>query len=132
MKNLYALISDNELRVIKRRLKEGLKKKKEKDGCIGGNIVYGYRRINKKIEIDEEQAEIVRFIFDSYFIDKLSSNKIAKILTEKGIITSRGKIKWNKSTILGILKNQNKYRSVTLINDNKNNIYWPVILKNEY
>ena len=127
MKNMYAVVSDNELRVIRRRLREGLEKKRHQDGCIGGNCVYGYRRIDKTFRINPETAPIVKYIFDLH--DKgISGNKIAKILTEHNIKTSTGKDKWHRNSIYNILKNKSKYMSTELIYNNKNNIYWPKIL----
>ena len=55
--------------------------------------------------INEEQAKIVRFIYDSYE-QGTGPTVICRKLQEMGIKTLYGKEKWNTSTIIGILKNE--------------------------
>ena len=69
----------------------------------------GYRKgADDKPEIDPEQAETVRLIYDLYLKDTTIRN-IAKILIDKGIKTPSGKDKWSVSTIRSILSNE-KYK----------------------
>jgi len=76
-----------------------------------GRVPYGYqyfkRRENAlpKVGIDEDEADIVRMIFDWYVNKKFSINKIRKELTIKKIKTRRKNSVWARSTIRGILAN---------------------------
>ena len=60
------------------------------------------------MEIVEEEAVIVRRIYDEYLAGK-SPGDIAKRLTADGIPTPAKKTKWHPSTIISILQNE-KYR----------------------
>src|SRR5690606_7604584 len=78
-------------------------------GRFAGGRAYGYRKIhrigtegrpiNGLLEIDEEQAGVVRRIFDE-FANGLSSIAIATRLNEEHIPGPRGG-EWNASTIRG-------------------------------
>jgi hypothetical protein len=66
----------------------------------------GYKYNEKKeLVIDSEEAEIVRFVFESYTNGK-SHGMIAAELMEKGIKTVRGGIKWNITTVKNIIVNE--------------------------
>lgn len=74
----------------------------------------GYKRGEDGLpEIVPEEAEIVRLIYRS-FMNGMTPYRIAKILTEKGIPTPAGKIKWQSSTIESILTNE-KHRGSALL-----------------
>jgi len=122
----YTAIAQADLKTIKDRLKMGRDVKAASHGDIGGKLPYGYVRKEKDIEIDPDKANIVKFIFDSH-TKKISMNKIAKILTESKIKTSRGNDIWYSSSIQTILDNENKYKG-GLIGNNIKDVRWPIIL----
>lgn len=73
---------------------------------------YGYRYITRtegdgeaRYEIDEEQAPIVRQIFEWVGRERLSIGEVQRRLTEAPTLTPAGKTWWDRSTIWGILKN---------------------------
>jgi site-specific DNA recombinase len=72
---------------------------------------YGYRYIRHtedlpaRYEVIEEQAEVVRRMFDWYTQDGLSIGQIAVRLSREGIPTRTGKRRWDRSTVWGILRN---------------------------
>jgi len=66
----------------------------------------------KEIIINEEEANIVRYMFERY-VEGVGSSTIAKELTAKGIKTPKGGDKWCESTVRGILKNE-KYKGDVL------------------
>lgn len=69
----------------------------------------GYKKgEDGKPMIDEEQAAIVREIYDK-FLDGVSIQAIAQMLTERKIPTPCGKEKWAVSTVNSILSNE-KYK----------------------
>lgn len=55
--------------------------------------------------IVEEEAELVRIIYDMY-INGHSSPQIAELLTRSGIPTATGLDKWTSGAVLGILRNE--------------------------
>lgn len=65
---------------------------------------YGYENINGKIAVNDDEAKVVDYIF-AEFISGNGTDKIAKVLNERGIVTKRNK-KWSSTTILGMLKNE--------------------------
>ena len=66
-------------------------------------ISYGYSLKNGRLEIAEEQAETVRFIFEEYLNGK-SMLKIVAVLNEKNI-PPLNQAQWQKSTVSRILSN---------------------------
>ena len=62
---------------------------RSKGQYTGGCVSFGYRVENKKVYVNEEQAEIVRYIFQQYAQGVIAKDIIAD-LTAKGI-TYRGK-----------------------------------------
>jgi len=81
----------------------------------GGSIPFGYKavpsgKINKegrellKIEIDEQEAEIVRLIFNLVLEKGYGGNRIANYLNEHGFLTRTGK-KWIMGTVNYMLRN---------------------------
>lgn len=63
-----------------------------------------YNIETKEITINEDEANIVRYMFERY-VEGIGSSTIAKELTAKDIKTPKGGTKWCESTIRGILKN---------------------------
>ena len=51
---------------LSQKVKRGMKETRKKGYWQGGRLRYGYKLDGRKIVIDEEQAEIVRFIFTAY------------------------------------------------------------------
>lgn len=81
-----------------------------KRGCYIGNYApYGYKKVkigkDFTLEIIEEEAEIVRLVFDLYTRQGLTFYQIACRLNEMGVKPSRG-VKWPKDSIRYMLKNR--------------------------
>ena len=74
----------------------------------------GYRKGDDGMpEIIPEEAKTVRDIY-RMFLEGLSTNAIAKRLTQQGIPTPGGKTKWMRQTIESILQNE-KYKGSALL-----------------
>ena len=74
----------------------------------------GYRKgANGLPEIVPEEAEVVRTIY-RMFIEGLSTNAIARHLTQQGIPTPAGKQVWQRATVESILRNE-KYKGAALL-----------------
>lgn len=84
-----------------------LRKKMESGEIVGfsGCLGYDYNSGEKKIIINEKEAEIVRLIFSRY-LGGAGCYTIAKELTKIGYRTKRGSRKWHESTVRTILKNE--------------------------
>lgn len=66
---------------------------------------FGYRLIDGMLQVNETEAAIVRYVFDSYLNGK-SKDEIAAELSARGIPTRDGKEKWQYTTIGYMLKNE--------------------------
>lgn len=51
---------------LSQKVKRGMNETRQKGNFTGGTIIYGYKVENHKVVIDEEKAEVVRFIYDQY------------------------------------------------------------------
>lgn len=84
---------------IRYRMQEGLYK-----FTVRNTIGY-YRDYTGQIKIEPAEAEIVRYIYDS-FLEGASPQDIADALTEQGISSPKGMDTWKAATIKGILSNE--------------------------
>ena len=74
----------------------------------------GFKRGPKgEILVDEEQAKIVRDIYD-WFLEGLTPHAIAAKLMENGVPSPRGKEVWHQGTVRSILSNE-KYKGDALM-----------------
>lgn len=82
----------------------------------GGNVPYGYKlehqgRTNKKnqevrdLMIDEDEAAVVREIFDLLTNHGYGTNRVAQHLNDRGIKTKRGTTLWRGTSIRAIIDN---------------------------
>jgi len=72
------------------------------------NIVFGYDKIPDErytLKINEEEASIVKEIFESYVYKGIGTTKIAWDLNDRGIRTKKTKSKWVQTSIVRMLKN---------------------------
>lgn len=75
-------------------------------------FMYGYRITKGNVEIEEEEAEIVRMIFNDY-INGMGGGQIAKKLVKMGVEKLRGGV-WKSERVLDILKNEKYTGNATL------------------
>ncbi len=69
------------------------------------NTLGYYRDFYGRIKVDEAEAEIVRFIYES-FLEGVAPVDIAYSLTCQEVTTPMGRYIWRTGTILGILSNE--------------------------
>ncbi|WP_099205182.1 recombinase family protein [Scatolibacter rhodanostii] len=69
------------------------------------NTLGYYRDYTGTLKIEPAEAEIVRYIYDS-FLEGASPQNIADALTRQGIASPKGMIHWRGGTIKGILSNE--------------------------
>jgi site-specific DNA recombinase len=73
---------------------------------------YGYRYVSvaegggqARYEIDPQQAQVIRRIFDWVGRERLSLNDVCRRLKSEAIASPRGKSWWDRTTVWGLLKN---------------------------
>lgn len=103
---LFSAFAQAESESISENVKMGLKAKMKRGELVGNCCCYGYKCGEEKgtLEIVEEQAEVIRNIFN-WYISGLGYKSIAKKLNDLGIPTLKNK-KWLSSTIQNIILNE--------------------------
>ena len=97
-------IAQLESEQIGERVYVGMEQKaRTNGGVLGFNIPYGYDYIDGKLQINKQEAVIVKEIYSWYYEGK-SMGKISKMLNYSKIPTKKGGL-WAKKTISKILKN---------------------------
>lgn len=90
---------------LSQKIRRGMRENVVKGKTTGGGVALGYKiGVDKKLEIDQETAPIVRKIFDMYASGD-SYTSIINALNAAGYKTSRGNA-YNKSSIQRILQNR--------------------------
>lgn len=112
---------------LSQKVRRGMNETRLKGNYTGGFLIYGYKVENHKILIDEEKAEVVRYIYDQYAQGVYVKDIIAH-LTVKGIF-NRGK-KFARNTVYNILKNE-KYSGIYRHNDEVFDNIYPQIVPTE-
>ncbi len=74
---------------LSQKVKRGMNESRHKGQYTGGFVLYGYKVEDKKIVVDDDKAEVVRFIFEQYS-KGVYVKDIINGLTERGIL-NRGK-----------------------------------------
>lgn len=102
----YSAFAQAESESISQNVKMGIKAKMKRGEVVGCCSFYGYFWDNetKNYVINEEQAPLVREIFDMY-CDGKGARTIASILNNRGILSYRKK-KWYETTILHMISNE--------------------------
>ena len=93
---------------LAQKIRRGMHESRLKGNYQGGGVPYGYKVVDKKLIIDEEKAEIVKYIFEQYSIGLYVRNIIDN-LTSKGVLYKDKPFASN--TIYNILKNE-KYTGI--------------------
>ena len=114
---------------LSQKVKRGMNESRQKGNFTGGSIIYGYKVENHKVKIDEEKAEIIKYIFEQYAMGVYVKD-IIKALTNRGIL-NRGK-PFARNTIYNILKNE-KYAGIYRHGDEVfENIYPKIVPQDIY
>jgi site-specific DNA recombinase len=104
---IMSSLAQEESRKISERVKAGHKTSIKSGVVLGNNNIWGYKKVNGKLEIVEEEAKIVREIFELY-AKGFGFRAIATKLNEKGYKNSNGR-PFGYSSISGIITNP-KYK----------------------
>ena len=116
------MAAQQESETISGNVRWSIQKRMQTGEFIGTYPAYGYDMKNGKLEINEEEAEVVRRIF-SLYLAGYGIQAITNILNEDGVPRRNGNTKWYSRTIKYILTNerymgdallQKRYRTETL------------------
>lgn len=88
-------------------------RKRFANGSIELSRIYGYTYSQGNLTVKDDEAEVVRLIFE-YYLEGYGVEKIAKMLTQEGYKNIHGITEWNKRTVLYMLKNE-KYAGNALL-----------------
>ena len=102
---LYSLFAQEESMTISQNCKKGVRMRMAKGTYISSSVPYGYRLIDKKLVIQEDEAKIVQRIFSEYLSGK-GSSMIAQDLNNSKIPFKHEKVDWSRQAIANILKNE--------------------------
>lgn len=130
LRSIGRVINQEESDVLSERVSDGLNTNVANGKMIGGSITWGYKMNNQvKYEINEETAEYVRYVFDSY-LSGMTMNEIRESLNKKGITNSSGKPFNHNQHISKILHND-RYIGVFTYKGIKHNDYIPAIISDD-
>lgn len=105
---IMAGVAQDEIRKLSSRVKFGHKQAIKNGVVLGNSHLYGYHKQNGRLTICEEEAEMVRFIFENYASGKMTTPKIEKALFDMGYRNYKGG-KINRGVIQHIITNP-KYK----------------------
>jgi site-specific DNA recombinase len=100
---ILELLAEYYVRNLSAEVKKGLNEK-VKQGLAINMMAYGYKNIKGKVVLVEEQANIVKQIYEMYGTG-IGTSKIASYLNTSDIPTMKPGGKWNTSQINYILRN---------------------------
>ena len=101
-------IAQDELRKLSSRVKFGHQQAIKNGVVLGNSRIFGYRKDKGRLVIDEEEAEMVRLLFDLYSSGNYSMKQIENIFWEKGYRNHNGN-KIAHTTMSGMIANP-KYK----------------------
>ncbi len=118
MYDLGSLISSHEHGVIGKRSKMNKIQMSKAGLHVSGNVPFGFRRNykTKRLEIKDDEARVVRYIFDLH-LKGLGSYKIRDILNKEGYKSAKNNY-FELPTIKRIIKNP-VYKGTIVFNDRK-------------
>lgn len=107
------MAAEQESRSVFDNLRWSCRKRMEQGEFFGNYVAYGYKLENKALVINEDEAVIVREIFDMY-LNGIGKSTIAQTLNRKGVPTRENRKAWYTSTISYILTNE-RYKGDSLL-----------------
>ena len=111
---IMSSLAQEEIRKLSDRVRFGYQRSIEKGVVAGSSNILGYKKDNGKLVIDEEQAEIVRKIFELYVYEGVGTTKLSFDLYNKyGYTNAKGK-PIHPANIRDIIRNQNIKDTIVL------------------
>jgi DNA invertase Pin-like site-specific DNA recombinase/predicted transcriptional regulator len=110
---IKALVAADFSRDLSKRVRDGIRKKQEYGTVFGNDKIWGYDYKDGKLSINEDEAVIIRLIFDLY-INNHGFKTIFKELEARGY-NNRNDKPFSITTLKRIVKNE-KYKGVLVAN----------------
>ncbi len=101
--NVLLSFAQFEREVTGERIRDKIANSRKKGMWMGGNVPYGFKLDNKKLYINPKEAEVVKYIFESYLLAP-SIMELKYKLNEEGYRTRTGKL-WCHGALGRVLKN---------------------------
>ena len=101
---IMATLAQNESKKTSQRVKAGQMISFQNGVFYGTGNILGYDKVGKDLIVNEEQAEIVRFIYSEY-LNGRGTVSIANELTRREAKTSTGLTNWSPAYISRVLRN---------------------------
>lgn len=106
--SIMSSIAQDELRKLSSRIKFGHQQAIKNSVVLGNNRIFGYRKDSKKLAIDEDEAPMVRELFELYSTGEYSMKQIEMLFWERGYRNHNGN-KIAHTTMSGMISNP-KYK----------------------
>ena len=88
---IMSSMAQDEVRKISERTKFGFKRALEKGTVLGNDNIWGYKKNKGKLIIDEEEAPLIRNVFNIYANNnKIGLKKLSMLLNEQGYCNHNG------------------------------------------
>ena len=106
---IMSSMAQDEVRKLSERTKFGLKRSIEKGRVLGTDNIWGYKKDDGKLVIDEEESKVVKEIFEVYANDeKIGLKNLSLYLKDKGMLNRNGNL-FHQNTLKKIIQNP-KYK----------------------
>lgn len=106
---IMSSIAQDEIRKLSERVRFGYKRSIERGIVTGSDNIYGYKKNKGKLEIVEEEANIIRTIFNEYSKGKMGTSKLGYYLFDNFNIMSKTNKPLASTVICRIIRNP-KYK----------------------
>ena len=124
LENVYIGLAEYYSAELSQKVSRGLQENRNKGLFTGGRVPFGYKVVNKKIVIDEDQANVILEMFNMYANGAMAKD-IIDVLEERGV-SHNGK-KFLPNAIYNILHNQKYIGRYEIHGKVYTNIYPPII-----
>ena len=88
--SIMSSIAQDELRKLSSRIKFGHQQAIKNSVVLGNNRIFGYRKDSKKLVIDEDEAPMVRALFELYATGEYSMKQIEMLFWQRGYRNHNG------------------------------------------
>lgn len=124
---IVAALAQWERENLGERVSMGMMEKARQGEFPGGRAPYGFRIENSTLIINEEEAKVVRLIYEKY-AEGYGMNKVAQFLNEHNIRTRAGGL-WYRSSIKTILESEAVRGNLRRNDDIFKNTHEPIVDK---
>ena len=69
---------------LSQKVRRGMNKSRQKGLFTGGYVPYGYKIVDKRVVVEEEEAKVIRYIYEKY-AEGMQVKRLVKELNDKGI-----------------------------------------------